>query len=409
MKPAMRRRLPYLMIAAAVTAVVVAWWRTREPPPLRLGCITSLTGKYAAAGDSARDGARLAVEAYQSGGGRAIELVVMDDGGEPSRAASAAETLAAQGVRIIVGPYTTSSATAMLPVIDRTGQLAVGPTVAGDTLSGRDDRFIKLYPTSTEMGAFLGRAALARGCGRLVCIGDQGNEDFRRTVLDGARGVPGITLAAEVSFVGNAGPDHAALAARALAAAPQALLVIAGALDAALLCQQVRRLDRTVLLLAPPWAIAPELIEHGGSAVEGLLFPQPFDLDGRQPRWLAFAASFRERFGLAPTHVAGLYYEAVTLLAPALAAVGDDPQAVKRAVLTPAAHQGLQEDYAIDATGDARRGLVLHRVERGAFRRCEQPQAAGGRSPGTNTTPWAIGPGAGEAGGPATGGTSRWE
>lgn len=369
-------RRPLIIAAAAgaslatVVAAALALWLVRPPPPLRVGFISSLTGKYAALGASARDGARLAVEQRNRETRRPIELVVMDDAGEPARAASAAEALAAQGVRLIVGPYLTSSATAMLPVLDRTGQLAIGPTVAGANLAGRDDGLIRLYPSTVDMGRCLGEAALARGRARVACLGDHGNEDFRRTVLDGLRTVPGIALTAEIGFAGADRPDHAALAARALAGRPQAVLLIAGALDTALLCQLLRRDGHQGLLLTTSWAISPELLEHGGGAVEGLLFPQPFDLDGRQPPWLAFATAFQERFRTPPTYAAAVNFEAVALLAAALAD-GGDPAAVKRRLLHPGTCAGLQEDFALDACGDARRRLVLHTVRDGAFRRCD--------------------------------------
>lgn len=363
-------RAPVIVAVAglAMVAAAAALWRLHPPAPLVIGYISSLSGKYAALGSSARDGALLAVDEHNRRGGRTLRLVVVDDGGEPVRAASAAETLAAQGVRLIIGPFTTASATAMLPVLDRSGQLAIGPSVAGSNLSGRDDGLIKLYPGTGEIGRCLGTAALARGRARLACIGDRGNEDYRRTVLEGALAVPGMALAAEVPFAAD--PDHAALAAQALASRPQAVLVVASAIDTALLCQHLRRADRSVLLLATPWGVAPELIEHGGGAVEGLLFPQPFDLDGGQAPWRAFVSRFRERYGRAPTHVAALNHEAVVLLASALVD-GDGPQAVKRLLLAPGARSGLQGDFTIDAAGDAHRWLVLHTIVGGALRRCE--------------------------------------
>lgn len=363
------RTLVTVTIAGLVLAAAAGvQWGLRPPAPLAVGYISSLSGKYAALGSSARDGALLAVEEHNRGSARPLRLVVMDDGGDPARAASAAETLAAQGVRLIIGPFTTASATAMLPVLDRSGQLAIGPSVAGSTLSGRDDGLIKLYPATSEIGRCLGTAALARGRARLACIGDRGNEDYRRTVVEGALAVPGLALAEDVQFAAD--PDHAALAAQALAGRPQAVLVVASAIDTALLCQHLRRADRSVLLLTTPWGVAPELIEHGGGAVEGLLFPQPFDLDGGQAPWRAFVARFQERYGRPPTHVAALNHEAVALLAAALAG-GGDPPAVKRRLLDPGAHTGLQEDFTLDASGDAHRRLVLHSVSGGALRRCE--------------------------------------
>lgn len=358
--------------AVAVALAAIALVALRERPPLVVGYISSLSGKYAALGATARDGALMAVEEVNRAGGvggRRLELSIADDAGEPARAASAAEAFAASGLGVILGPFTTSAATALLPVIDRTGQIAIGPSVAGHNLAGRDDGFFRLYPSSRDMGRALAAAAAARGCTTAVVVGDLGNADYLRTAVDGFRADGRVALAAEVPFRA-ADADHARLAGQALAARPGAVLLVASALDAALLCQHLRQRDPAVLLLTTAWAVAPELLEHGGRSIEGLIFPQPFDLDDRRPSWRAFVDAYRARYARDPSHVAALNYEAVFLLAGALAE-GDAPRVVKRRLLAAGPQTGLQDGYALDATGDVVRPLVLHAVRNGAFRRAE--------------------------------------
>ena len=83
-------------------ALFMAWqtfFRSREP--LRIGYIGSLSGKYAAMGTSARNGALLAVEEINGAGGidgRPLSLEIKDDAGNPDASLKAAQDLALEGI-----------------------------------------------------------------------------------------------------------------------------------------------------------------------------------------------------------------------------------------------------------------------------------------------------------------------
>ncbi|MDV7395842.1 ABC transporter substrate-binding protein, partial [Arthrospira platensis SPKY1] len=86
----------------------------------------------------------------------------------------------------------------------------------------------------------------------------------------------------------------------ALAYQPDALVVVANAIDTANLAQLLRKENQQLPMLTAEWAATEQLIELGGRAVQGLHVAQYFDRQGQQPRFLAFREAFVGRFGRQP-------------------------------------------------------------------------------------------------------------
>lgn len=75
----------------------------------RIGCMLPLSGPYAAFGNKALKGIKLAVERFNSQGGRPQwELIVRDTGSDPDTVASLVQELDTQKVALIIGPMVTS-------------------------------------------------------------------------------------------------------------------------------------------------------------------------------------------------------------------------------------------------------------------------------------------------------------
>jgi branched-chain amino acid transport system substrate-binding protein len=363
-----------LLAVAASVALAASWWGRAASSPIRIGYIGSLTGRAASLGSSARDGAALAVEELNAVGGvagRPLVLDVRDDGGDPKQSLTAAKDLAAAGVVAIVGPFNTACATALVPWVDDCRVLVVAPAVAGSTLAQRSDWMVRLYPSSTVIGT--GLADLARKCRvtGVAMLGDAGNDEYRRTVVAGFSAQAGAPpVLADLRYAGSARDRFPALAEEALASGAKAVVLIGSPLDAALLAQHLRRLDPGVRLLATHWSLGDDLIQNGGAAVEGMLFVLPIDASSTDPAWLAFVDRYRSVYGREPSHAARVNHDAVTMLARALASAGEDPEALRAAVIDHE-HHGLQGAFRIDTYGDPPAQVLAHELRQSQVRRIE--------------------------------------
>lgn len=342
------------------------------PEPVKLGFLGGLSGRVADLGEAGRSGALLAVEEANAAGGmngRKIELVVRDDAQNPGTAVAAVDALAAAGAVAIIGPMTSSVAEAILPAITRAGMVTVSPTITASSLSGKDDLLFKVAPTVEENTRRSAEFAYAAGARRGAIAFDLSNraytadwaQHWRRdfTALGG-------TVVAETSFLSGNDASYGDAVKPFVSAQPDALLFVANAVDTVRLTQLSRNLGLRQPVTATTWAATENLVQLGGSTVEGITLTQFFNRDDASPRYQAFAAAFRARFKQEPGFASVAAYDATRATLEALAKAGKD-QSLKAALLAGGPYQGLQERWSFDRNGDARRKTHVTVVRDGHF------------------------------------------
>jgi len=111
----------------------------QESRAIVVGMTTPLTGPNADYGLGLLQGVRLGLaQAMPSG----VELKVLDDRGEPARAAANAKALIDAGAVVLTGVHGAGPAEAVRPVLARTGVPLVGVTSSADTLRAPPQREI---------------------------------------------------------------------------------------------------------------------------------------------------------------------------------------------------------------------------------------------------------------------------
>ena len=344
------------------------------PEPVRIGFVGGISGRGADLGISGRDGAQLAVEQRnQAGGvaGRPVEIIFRDDHQDPEIARRVVEELVELGVSAIVGPMTSAMGVAVVPIVNERKVVMVSPTVTTEDLTGLDDYFFRVSSTtgyfSTRNAEYQLRAKKLR---RMAAIYDLGNrsfsvnwlDNFRRTFVAG-----GGEIVTEVSFVSGGDEQYIELARRALISGPDGILIIAKSVDAALLCQQIRKLDSAVPITLADWGATERLLELGGRAVEGVSVIQTFDRDSPNRRYREFRQAYLRRFNRDP-EFAGVYaFESAGVIFETLARMekGTD---LKQAMLAIPEFEGLQSSFRFDRFGDVSRSHAsISIVENGQF------------------------------------------
>lgn len=248
--------------------------------------------------------------------------------------------------------------------------LVVSPTVSSDEFTGKDDLFLRLIPTTADYSAALGRhIARERGVKKLAVLVDTANAAYTasaaRFTREGFLGAGGTDFAV-IEYDSRKSPSIQALAAQAVGARPDGILMISGPLDTAIMCQHLRLAAPDMPLFSSTWGMSSELIENGGRAVEGLESVVPFDPESTAPAYQEFVKEFASRYGRQPDFASMYNYETVMLLARALDQVpGAKGEELKMIILSHNPHQGLQSPYTLDRFGDVSRPLYLLTVTDG--------------------------------------------
>jgi len=350
--------------------------------PIRVGFVGELSGRQSDLGVHERDAAQLAVDDVNARGGvtgRKIELVVRDDKGTPQGAQAADRELIDAGVVAIIGHATSGQTMAGLPVTAEAGVVLLSPSATTPDLSGLDDLFFRVVPTHLDQAQILARHVHEnRGIEHIAIVFDTDNAAYSQSYRDAFAAVfqaLGGQVTGEVSYSAAEEPDFEPLVTQLQAAtarlssrrSPDGLLIVAPALDTALIAQQTRLLDWEPALFASAWAQTEVLIQNGGRAVEGLETAIVFDVHSQAPAYRDFQARYQARFGRLPTFAAGEAYEAVRVLAAALEKTGGQAEGLPQALAQIRNFQGLIGNLSLDEYGDASRTHFLVAVRDGQF------------------------------------------
>lgn len=375
-----RRRSGHVMASMLIIVVLLASGCAVHRP-IRVGFAGELTGHQSDLGVYGRNGVLLAVETINANGGisgHPIELVIRDNQGTREGARSATEELIEANVVAIIGPMTSTQSKAALPVAEKAGVVLLSPTAATPELSGQDDHFLRLNAASIGEARLLARHVYqSLGPASIAGIYDTDNPSytytFWNTFADTYRGLGG-QIAGEVGFPSSEQPDYVPLLATLSTGKPEGLLIIASALDTALIAQRVRIEGWKIPLFGSYWAYTDLLLQNGGRAVEGMELVVSFDMSSQSPAFRDFCARYQARFGQMPAFSAALSYETMLVLAAALERVdgrgawsAERREQLRQALLETRDFPGLTGPISLDEYGDTTRTQFLVTIRDSQF------------------------------------------
>ena len=207
-----------------------------------IGQSAALTGPGSALAAPFVQGARLYFDKLNAGGGvhgRKVELVTLDDRGNPATTAENTRKLLGQGVLSLFGYYGSPQVTAAYPLIKDTDVLMFGPMAAADELRGAlYSNVFSIRPGYSEEAAAVTRHAETLGARKLAIL--HGNDGESMVALEAAErtmGGMGANLVAK-HVVGSG--SVASSVDKTLEKKPESVLVLGDAGGAASAVRDLR-------------------------------------------------------------------------------------------------------------------------------------------------------------------------
>ncbi|AVZ74700.1 serine/threonine protein kinase [Streptomyces lunaelactis] len=352
--------------------------RTRDRT---IGVQADLSGPGKAAGRAQEQGARLAVEQFNSRSGKPfrLELRALDDGGSPDRAPAVAKRFTADSaVLAVLGPTDDATARAVLPVYDESllPLLAVSPG-AMDLPKAENRSFLSARPGDAIVSVPLG----VHPAGELGSVRPGLLQD--RTA--GQYGWESVTIAnAGMRHFGRVPyprvvpanlDDFEPVIADMLKAGVDAFSYCGYAEGAARFARDLAVAGFTGPRIAPQAVLDPRFLQLAGDAAEGWVLSSSFVDPAAVPAAKAFTTAFRKRYGAPPGYFAAEAYDTVNLVLQQLVAHHGQSRSLPDrktlvALLRKSRYQGITKQYAFKPE-DGRfiaGGVFYHRVEGGRFR-----------------------------------------
>ena len=332
---------------------------------LKIGVLAPLTGDAAYAGTAIQKSNDLAVSEINAAGGvngRQIELVYEDSKCEGATATTSTQKLInVDGVKFILGGTCSGETLAAAPITQEARVLLLSPTATSPDLTNAGDLVFRTYPSDDFEAKMVAAYAKENGLARAAIISE--NTDFAQGVRNAFKtSYEGELVFDEAYNTGET--DFRTLITKMRAANPQMVYVsVQTNVSGELILKQLEESGMNVAVFA-----VNSMLDRNAIAANASLYEEAIMAEVQLPsegKAVAMLAAFETMYGSAsefPAFTASAY-DSVYLLAEAIAAVGEDPEAVAgyfsyQVVDWP----GAIGTFNFDENGDAEVELTLVQV-----------------------------------------------
>jgi len=313
-----------------------------------------------------RRGVELAVDEFNEAGGldgRKIELVVKDDQNDSTTALKVDKEFISENIPVVIGHYTSGMMVNSMEYLKDKDILFLSPTISADSLLGIDDNFIRFIATTREQAIILADTAHKNNQKQFAVIYNLENAGFNdafynnfKRLLEKDNGQVILTK----TYTSSVDVNYSSLAEDIAGAQAEAVLLIASAVDNALITQQLRKIGNKTQIYAPLWSNTEDLWIKGGAAVEGMFIVGAIDINGKATDLVKFKEKYFDKYGENLTFSAVYSYEATTSLFQAMK-MGPDlkPSTIKHNLISIKDFKGLDGNYQINKFGDNMRKYMM--------------------------------------------------
>lgn len=287
-----------------------------------IGEYGSLTGNDATFGQSTKAGVELALADLESRaegkvGGKTVRVVVEDDQGRPEEAASVVQKLINNDrVVAVLGEVASSRSLAAAPICQQNGVPMISPSSTNPEVTKKGDFIFRMCYLDDFQGEVIAIYAADSLELRSVAVLKDVKNDYSVALAQffteqfTRRGGRVVT---EQSY-SSGDQDFRAQLTAIKARRPQAIIIPGYYTEVGLIARQARELGLDQPLIGGDGWESEKLIEIGGEAMNNSFYANHWSLDDPNPRLQGFLKAYRDKFGSDPDAIAGLAYDAATLL-----------------------------------------------------------------------------------------------
>jgi branched-chain amino acid transport system substrate-binding protein len=335
-----------------------------------IGHYASMTGSKAHFGQDTDKAVRVAVEEInQAGGigGRKVKLVTLDTRGDTAEAANAVSRLIdVEKVVAILGEVASSLSLAGGRVAQRRKIPMVSPSSTNPKVTQVGDYIFRVCFLDPFQGKVMATFAKKNLNFDKVAVLKDVKNDYSIGLAEAFKSsfeAVGGKITVEQSY--SAGDtDFSAQLTAIKAAAPQAIFVPGYYTEVGSIAEQSRRLGMKVPLLGGDGWDAPDLFKIAKGALEGSYYSTHFATDVATPKAKKFVTDFKAKYGIEPTALGALGYDAAAVLFDAMKrAKSVTPTEIRDALATTKNFDGVSGAITIDPERNAQKSAVVLKLE----------------------------------------------
>jgi len=367
------------LVAMSMMALLTTGCGNTNSNEIKIGANLEMTGNTATFGQSATNGAKLAIKQVNAKGGvlgKKITLVVADNKSDTAEAANAMQKLATQDKVIAsIAPIASSSVMAAAQVNESAKILGISPTASNpnvtvdpETGKVRDYLFRATFIDPFQ-GAVMANFAKNTLKAQKAAVYIENSSDY-------AKGLGKFFKETFVQNGGNIVSDEAYLAkdtdfkatlTKIKASNPDVIFVPGYYQEVGMIVKQAREIGITVPILgADGWDSAklPEIA--GAEALNNTFFSNHYSPDDNSPEIKNFVEAYKAEYGQVPDAFAALSYDATMMIIEAIKRAGvEDSVKVKDELAKTKDYQGVSGSITLDEKHNAVKGVVIIEMKNG--------------------------------------------
>ena len=301
-----------------------------------------------------------------------MELLVEDDRGEASEAASAVTKLITRDhVVALIGEFASSRSLAAAPIAQNERVPMISPSSTNVAVTKKGDYIFRVCFLDSYQGKVLATFARQNLKASTAAILVDARSDYSVGLAEAFRGdfvAAGGRIVAELKYT-EGDSDFSAQLTKLRPLQPDVLVVPGYYTDAGLIARQTRSLGLTTVLLGADGWDSPKLTEIGGPAIDGAYLSNHYSVDDPAPAVRAFVTEYEKAYSAKPDSIAALSYDAARVLFDAIRRAGStDGKRLRDALAETQGFTGVTGTITMDADRNPVKPAVVLKVEKGRFR-----------------------------------------
>lgn len=344
-----------------------------ESKVIKIGAVYELTGGTATFGNSALNGAKLAVKEMNAKGGvlgKQVELAIADNKGEPSEATNAMTKVITQDKVVAVTGFTTSSnAIAASTVAESNGipfitAAATNPKVTVDEKTGEVKKNIFrvcfIDPFQGTVGAnFVLNSLKAKKAVILIDNSSDYSKGLAQFFKD-AFTKGGGEIVGEEAYL-QKDQDFKTILTKIKSSNPDVIYVPGYYEEVGKIIKQARELDIKAAFVGGDGWDSPKLLEIAGApALNNTYFTNHYSVEDTSPASKSFVDAYKKEYNETPDAMAVLGYDAANVMMDAIKrANSEDPAKIRDALAATKDFAAVTGKITLNDKHDAVKGAVI--------------------------------------------------
>lgn len=347
-------------------------------PLIKIGYAAGLTGSNSELGVSGMYAALIAVDEINNSGGikgQQVQLITKDDHSNMNDALKVDKEFKEEGVVAIIGHMISAVAELTIPYINKNKILMISPTMAMDSLGGKDDYFFRLIPSNKEQANIIADAVIKSNTKNISVLYSSYNAAFTTSWMEFfSQRIENTDI--KISYSTKIDSENSSkyhLFVKEIEKSnADSIVILASADEVAAFCQVLKIENVQKKIFLPTWSMTDDLLKRGGKAVEGNYGVNFIDYESKSKKYVNFKNEFISRYGMEPPFSSILTYESFLVLFKTLENSPDfNSITLKNELNKNIVFEGLQQALRFDKYGDVSRDIFLYQIRNGKFSKVE--------------------------------------